>query len=52
MLAPAALIKGHVSLSPNQPNISNPIAPTIPIDVVRLVIEVSLNILEREVVEG
>ena len=52
VLAPAAFIKGHVPLSANQPYIPNPVAPAISIDVVRLVVEVPLDILKREIVKG
>ena len=45
MFAPAAFIERHMPLSANKPNVSNPVAPAIPIDVVRLIIEVSVYIL-------
>ena len=52
MFPPVAFVELHVLLPANKPNIPYPIAPAVSIDVVRLVVEVPLDILKREIVKG
>ena len=52
MLSPVAFVELHVLLSANEPNISYPVAPAVPITMVRLVIVMPMPVLERKIAKG